>query len=266
MQYLSERLIDIKRDFQFNTFKQDEYQKAENEAFDSLNSVISSSSEVKISFFGKRYISSIEFKKNATLEEVYLTLIEVVKLSRFDFSNRNRKIGLKIENKIHALYNESDKKIQNSFFIKRIFAWIRDVFSSLKKAYKGDKNLLLFNHYSYNQYQNNFSKKNLPEPIWSFNHSRNVMIPLYSAPNQHKIVKATNAMIRAYIYPFNKAINALAAIATVGSPLCLALVTPFAIRRSYLHQESFDAAYSSVLLSVVNTVSTFFAKGSNYIS
>ncbi|MBN2479267.1 MAG: hypothetical protein JXA94_03480 [Parachlamydiales bacterium] len=251
---VQERLIDIVRDFSFDQFKQDVYQKSEDQAFEDLEKLTSSIDDVRVSFFAGKYFSAPGFEKETKLDEIYKTLKQIVSISKYNFSEKNRKVGKNIEAKLDCLYKQTEEKIKNSYFITKIFVWIRAFFENYKN-YKNFYDFSFFDYYSYNQYKSIFSK-NLSVSEKSFKIFDIITIPLYEKPqlSQKDIVLNNFFKIIKTIYKISFLIG------SYGPPVCIALFSPLALYKSYKSEMPFDKAYSSVIYDSITFIGSTFKR------
>ncbi|OGN61798.1 MAG: hypothetical protein A3F40_03605 [Chlamydiae bacterium RIFCSPHIGHO2_12_FULL_27_8] len=244
-----ERLDDIVRDFSYEGLKEDFYQKSEDEAFENFSQLITNIENIKLSLFGKSLIKAEAYEDEASFEYFHNTLIKLLQISRFNFSEKNRLLLNDIEIRLSKIHIEIREKIKISSIITKIIIWIKSFF--IKK-----EDLLFKYHtfYSYNQYLTLYETNNVPKAIESFNLSEHILLPLYPEMKMDFIEEKTFEIKKNYSKTFKKIYNFIIFSATLGTALPIVSITPFAIYRSYNLKETFSVAWENVTYNFINII------------
>lgn len=121
------------------------------------------------SFFGRFYIAVEGYKGSLGLDALEIRLIKLIKKTNYEFDEKERKFGDKIDDKIHHIYYESKELISKSNIITKVFNFIGLIFKyffpdlnvdlEVRRDYYMDYNYVIFAYYTKNQYVKVFGKE-----------------------------------------------------------------------------------------------------------
>lgn len=79
-----------------------------------------------ISFWGIRYVYIQGSKDRFPIDILAKRVIELIRKTNFEFTDKERAAGEKIAIKIDRIYEDNDLRLQNKWFITRILCYISD--------------------------------------------------------------------------------------------------------------------------------------------
>ena len=136
-----------------------------------------------ISFWGFRYVYIQGSKDRFPIDILAKRIIELMKKTKFEFTDEERAAGKIISAKIDLIYNNNDKKLERKWFITRFLCYIRD--NIRDGGYhtrffweEGDNET--FDFYTIDQYKKKFSCS--PDTESSNRYCGFGKIPLYCPP------------------------------------------------------------------------------------
>ena len=75
-----------------------------------------------LTFWGTRYIKVVGYQDRAPIDSLAARVIKIVENKKFEYTDQERKKGILITKNINKLYLDSDKQVDNSNILTRIFS------------------------------------------------------------------------------------------------------------------------------------------------
>lgn len=126
--------------------------------FVDLEPVITNVKEA-ISFWGIRYVYIQGEKETFPIDILAKRIIELMKKTKFEFTDDERIAGKKIAAKIDKIYEDNDKRLTQKWFITRFICYIIDQTRGYSPRFYWEDDNKKFNYYTKNQYQLEFNRQ-----------------------------------------------------------------------------------------------------------
>lgn len=107
---------------------------------------------IELSFWGGRNVYAIGYEGSIPLGDIAQIVMDLVE-SHPEFNERERKLGLIVQDKIRSLYNISEHQVEKANIITRIFITLREIFTPVTESV--DERVFESNRFDYctaNQY------------------------------------------------------------------------------------------------------------------
>ncbi|MBS4163990.1 hypothetical protein PRO82_001299 [Candidatus Protochlamydia amoebophila] len=116
-----------------------------------------------ITFWGTRYVYLPESSDRFHIDILARRVIELMKKTRFEYTEEERAAGKKIAAKIDQIYQDSDKRLAGKWFLTRFFCYLQDNFreGGYHPRFHWEYDKESFNYYKASQNQETFNR--MPE-------------------------------------------------------------------------------------------------------
>ena len=88
-----------------------------------------------LTFWGTRYIKVVGYQDRAPIDSLAARVIKIVENKKFEYTDQERKKGALIAKNINKLYLDSDKQVDNSNILTRIFCVFYGFYHLINNCY-----------------------------------------------------------------------------------------------------------------------------------
>lgn len=136
-----------------------------------------------VSFWGTRYVYLEDCEDRFPIDILAGRVIELVKKTKFEFSDEERAAGKKIAAKIDQIYLDNDNRLEEKWLITRILCYLKDNFSNYPprfywECFEGKA----FDYYTASQYCSTFQHPLPNSPHASIGYVGLGKVELYREP------------------------------------------------------------------------------------
>lgn len=112
-----------------------------------------------ITFCGSRYVYIQGEKETFSIHILAKRVMELMKQTRFEYTDEEREAGKKIAASITRIYEDNDERLKRKFFITRFFCYIIDQINAYSPRFDWRYEHKKFDYYTKKQYEETFNSK-----------------------------------------------------------------------------------------------------------